>query len=116
MPDPNGKIGHAEVTIGKATIMLSDEYPEMDIVSPQRLGGTTAALMIYVEDVDAVFAQAVAAGAEVIQPVTVQFYGDRSGQLRDPFGHKWSIATHIEDVDPEEMERRASAYYEANPS
>jgi PhnB protein len=116
MPDPNGKIGHAEFKIGNATVMMSDEYPEMGIVSPKTLGGATSGLMIYVEDVDAVFGQAVAAGAEVIQPVTEQFYGDRSGQVRDPFGHKWSIATHVEDVDPEEMARRAQAYYDANPS
>jgi len=112
MPDPAGKIGHAEVKIGGATIMLSDEYPDMGIVSPKTLGGASSGVLIYVEDVDAVFARAVAAGAVVLQPVTDQFYGDRSGQVADPFGHKWSFATHIEDVAPEEMDARAAAYYE----
>jgi PhnB protein len=116
MPDPEGKIGHAEFKIGGATIMLSDEYPEMDVVSPTTLGGATSGLMVYVEDVDAVFAQAVAAGAEVLKPVELQFYGDRSAQLRDPFGHKWFIATHVEDVDDAEMERRAAKYYEEHPT
>jgi len=112
MADPAGKIGHAEVKIGEATIMLSDEYPEMGIVSPKTLGGTSGAVLIYVEDVDDVFARAVTAGAVVLRPVTDQFYGDRSGQLVDPFGHKWSFATHIEDVAPDEMDARAAAYYE----
>jgi len=112
MADPAGKIGHAEVKIGGATIMLSDEYPEMGIVSPKTLGGASSAVLIYVDDVDDVFAHAVTAGAVVLQPVTDQFYGDRSGQLVDPFGHKWSFATHIEDVAADEMDARAAAYYE----
>ena len=112
LPDPSGRIGHAEIKIGGATIMLSDEFPDMGIVSPKTLGGASSGTLVYVEDVDAVFARAVAAGAEVVQPVTDQFYGDRSGQVRDPFGQKWSIATHIEDVSEEEMAARAAAFFE----
>ncbi len=89
--------------------MLADEVPEMGIVSPRSLGGTPVSLLLYVEDVDAVFGRAVSNGAKVLRPVKDQFYGDRSGNLEDPFGHKWTIATHKEDVSPEEMQRRAAA-------
>ena len=109
MPDPRGKIGHAELKIGKAVIMLSDEWPDGGHRSPQSLGGSPVAMMLYFEDVDAIAQQAVAAGAKLTQPLKDQFYGDRSGTLEDPFGHRWFIATHIEDVPPDEMERRAAA-------
>jgi PhnB protein len=106
---PDGRIGHAEMQIGDARFMLADEFPEMKIFSPQTLGGTSVYFLIYVEDVDALFNRAVTAGAKVDKPVADQLYGDRNGTLMDPFGHKWTIATHIEDVSPEEMERRMHA-------
>lgn len=109
MGDPGGKIGHAEIKIGRSIIMVSDEFPELGVVSPKSLGGTACALMFYFPDVDAIVTQAVAAGAKIIRAVENQFYGDRSGKLEDPFGHVWWVATHIEDVSPEEMERRVSA-------
>lgn len=105
---PNGKIGHAELGIGASVIMLSDEYPEMNVRGPKAIGGTPVTVSVYVEDVDAVFDRAVKAGARSLQPVADQFYGDRSGQFEDPWGHKWSVATHIEDVAPAEMEKRAA--------
>jgi PhnB protein len=110
MDGPNGKIGHAEIKIGDSPIMLADEFPDMGFRSPQSLGGTPVSLCLYVEDVDTRFTQAVAAGATVMRPVKDQFYGDRSGTLTDPFGHVWTIATHKEDVTPEEMSRRAEAF------
>ena len=106
MAEPDGKVGHAEIEIGNARIMISDEYPELDVLGPQSRGGTTAGLHLLVDDVDAVFDEAVAAGAKVLKPVSDQFYGERSGKLEDPFGHVWSIGTHVEDVSPEEMKRR----------
>lgn len=109
MPAPDGKIGHAEIKIGNAIIMLSDEYPEMQIVSPQTLGGTPVGLYIYVPDVDALSQRAVAAGATVQRPIADQFYGDRSVTLGDPFGHRWFFATHKEDVAPDELQKRAEA-------
>lgn len=109
MGGPDGKVGHAELGIGDSVVMLADEYPEMDIRGPRAIGGTPVALSIYVEDVDAVVARATQAGAIVKQPVEDRFYGDRVGQIEDPFGHMWSIQTHIEDVPPEEMRRRAEA-------
>jgi PhnB protein len=108
MPAPDGKIGHAELDIGRGVIMLSDEYPEMGVRSPKAIGGSPITIMVYVEDVDSVFNRAVDAGATVLRPVQDEFYGDRSGQLEDPFGHRWSVHTHIEDVSPEEMSRRAA--------
>jgi PhnB protein len=110
MPAPDGKIGHAEIKIGDSHIMLADEYPERGYRGPQSLGGTSVSLMIYVERVDDFFKQALAAGAKELQPIKDQFYGDRSGTLLDPFGHMWTIATHVEDVLPPEMERRAQEY------
>ena len=107
MAEPDGRIGHAELELGNSLIMLADEYPDMGILSPTRIGGTPVTLHAYVEDVDAVFDKALAAGAKALRPVENQFYGDRSGQFEDPFGHRWSIATHVEDVDPDEMARRA---------
>jgi PhnB protein len=112
MDMPGGLIGHAELQIGSSRIMLADEMPEMpDTVtrSPQTLGGTTAGFMIYIPDVDARFKQAVDAGAQVKRPVTNQFYGDRSATIQDPFGHVWTLSTHIEDVSPEEMKKRMAA-------
>lgn len=106
---PGGKIGHAELSIGSALIMLADEYPEMDFRSPNSLGGSPVVIHLYVGDVDQVCERAVAAGAELTRPVADQFYGDRVGQLRDPFGHRWSVATRIENVSIEEMKQRAAA-------
>ncbi len=106
---PGGKIGHAEIRIGDSTIMLADEHPDMGYRSPQSLGGSPVSILLYVEDVDRWFERATAAGGKVTRPVADQFYGDRTGTLIDPFGHVWSISTHVEDVSPEEMHRRASA-------
>ena len=106
---PGGTIAHAELQIGNARIMLGDESPQMGHKSPQSIGGSGTGLMLYVEDVDTVFQRAVDAGAEVTRPLQNQFYGDRSGNVTDPFGHTWTIATHVEDVSPEEMQRRMAA-------
>jgi len=106
-PTPDGKIGHAEIKIGDSPIMLADEYPEMGYKGPQSLGGSPVSIMIYVEDVDTIFNQAVAAGATVKEAVTDKFYGDRLGTVTDPFGHVWHISTHKEDVSIEEMQKRA---------
>ncbi len=108
MPGPDGKIGHAELELGDSLIMLADEYPEMGIRGPKAVGGTPVTISIYVEDADAVFDAALAAGATSLRPVENQFYGDRIGQFEDPFGHRWSVATHVEDVPPDEMEKRAA--------
>jgi PhnB protein len=108
MPMPDGGIGHAELQLGNAVIMLSDEAPEMGIRSPKAIGGSPVTLMVYVEDADAVFDRALQEGATSLRAVEHQFYGDRSGQFEDPFGHRWNVATHVEDVPPEEMERRAA--------
>lgn len=104
-----GKVGHAEIKIGDSPIMLADEHPDMGCVGPKTLGGTPVSIMIYVEDVDTVFNQAVAAGGVQNKPLQDQFYGDRSGTLTDPFGHVWTVATHKEDVTPEEMDKRVAA-------
>jgi PhnB protein len=109
LPGPDGRIGHAELELGDALIMLADAFPEMGIQSPHGIGGTAVSLMVYVEDVDAVFERAIQAGASATRAVEDQFYGDRSGQFIDPFGHRWSIATHVEDVSDEEVARRAAA-------
>jgi PhnB protein len=105
---PGGKVGHAELAIGDSMIMLADEYPEMDAVGPKTVGGTPVTMSVYVENVDATFDRAVKAGAQALRPVEDQFYGDRSGQFLDPFGHKWHVASHIEDVPPDEMAKRAA--------
>jgi PhnB protein len=110
LPGPDGKIGHAEVKIGKAIVMLADEHPNADHIGPKTLGGSTVKLHMYVENVDTFFETAVAAGAKVLMPIADQFYGDRSGRLEDPFGHVWLISTHVEDVSPEEMQKRMEAY------
>ncbi len=109
MEGPGGTVGHAEIAIGKAHIMLADEAPAMNALSPQTIGGTAGSILLYVPDVDAVFKQALKAGATQLRPVENKFYGDRSGMLTDPFGHQWAFATHVEDVSPEEMDRRARA-------
>lgn len=108
-PAPDGKIGHAEIKIGDSPIMLADEYPAMGYNGPQSVGGSPVSLMIYVEDVDAVFNRAIESGGTVKEAVQDKFYGDRIGTLTDPFGHVWHVATHKEDVSLEEMERRAKA-------
>ena len=106
------RIGHAELLIGDSHVMLADEFPERDIRGPKSGGGTSSSLMIYVDDVDTTFRQALEAGAKTDGEMEVkdQFYGDRSGSLVDPFGHKWTIATHVEDVPPEEMQKRMAEF------
>jgi PhnB protein len=111
MGGPDGKIGHAEIKIGNSPIMLADEHPEMGYRGPLTLGGTPVSILLYVNDVDKMAAQAIAAGAKVQRPVKDQFYGDRSGTFADPFGHVWTIATHKEDVSPEEMKKRMAAQH-----
>ena len=109
MEGPDGRIGHAEIKIGDSHVMLADEHPEINARSPQAFGGSPVSLMLYVEDVDATVGRAVEAGAKLIRPVADQFYGDRTGGVTDPFGHFWYVATHVEDVPPEELKRRAAA-------
>jgi len=104
-------IGHAEMKIGNAVFMLADEFPDMGALSPESIGGTAVSLMIYVENVDEFTNRAVTEGLKVLRPVKDQFYGDRSGQFQDPFGHRWVFATHIEDVSPEEMKSRAAKLF-----
>src|SRR5262245_32805811 len=108
MPGPDGKLGHAELQLGDSVIMLADEFPDMGFRSPKSVGGTSVMISVYVEDVDALFDRALAAGASALRPVRDEFYGDRTGQFEDPFGHRWSVATHVEDVAPEEMTKRAA--------
>ncbi|HEV3384907.1 MAG TPA: VOC family protein [Gemmata sp.] len=109
MPGPGGKIMHAEIKIGNSPIMLGDEAPERDVKGPLSLGGSPIGICLYVPNVDAMFDTAIAAGGKALYPVKDQFYGDRSGTLIDPFGHKWTVATHIEDVSPEDMKKRMEA-------
>ena len=109
MPDPQGRIGHAEIRIGDSVIMLADEHHEMGYRGPRTLGGTSVSILLYLADVDAVFERAISAGGKALRPVADQFYGDRMGTLEDPFGHVWTLGTHIEDVSPEEMKRRMAA-------
>jgi PhnB protein len=106
---PDDKIGHAELEIGDSVIMLADANPDIDVRSPKSIGGTPIALHVYVDDVESVFEKAMEAGARQLRPVENQFYGDRSGQFEDPFGHRWNVATHVEDVSPDEMAKRAAA-------
>jgi PhnB protein len=113
MAMPDGRIGHAEIKINDASIMLADECPEMEFRSPQSLGGSPVTIHLYVEDVDALTNRSVAAGAKVLRPVEDQFYGDRAGKLADPFGHVWYVATHKEDVSPEEIQRRSEEMFSA---
>ena len=109
MMQRDGRVGHAEIRIGRAPVMLADEFPEMEFRSPLALGGTPVNILVYVEDVDTLAVQAQAAGATIKRPVADQFYGDRVVVLVDPFGHSWSFASHIEDVSPDEMKKRAAA-------
>lgn len=109
MAGPDGRLGHAELEIGESVIMLADENPAMAIQGPKKIGGTPVTLHVYVEDSDAAFERALNSGATSLRPIEDQFYGDRSGQFEDPFGHKWNVATHVEDVPPDEMEKRAAA-------
>lgn len=106
MPGPEGKVGHAELNIGESVIMLADEFPDMGVRGPKSVGGTPVTIHVYVEDVDATMDRAVKSGATVLRPVEDKFYGDRGGEFEDPFGHHWSIATHIEDLTPEQMQER----------
>jgi PhnB protein len=107
---PDGRIGHAEVTIGDSRIMLSDEFPDMGARGPKTLGGSPVSIYLYVEDVDALTGRAIAAGAKAVRAVEDKFYGDRSGTLEDPFGHTWHVATHKEDLSAEEVRRRAEKF------
>jgi PhnB protein len=109
MADAKGRVGHAEIRIGDSVVMLADTQPGAPCSGPRSLGGSTVGLMIYLENVDTVFARALKAGGKSLRPLVNQFYGDRSGTLEDPFGHVWTVATHIEDVPPEEIERRVAA-------
>jgi PhnB protein len=106
VPAPDGRIAHAELEIGDSLIMLADPFPGMSSKPPKQLGGTSGSVFVYVEDVDAFAQRAVDAGAQITMPIQDQFWGDRFGQLTDPFGHNWGVATHIEDVPPDEMARR----------
>jgi PhnB protein len=108
LPGPDGTIGHAELQLGDSLIMVADEAPQFGLRGPRAIGGTPVTISVYVEDVDGVFERAVQAGATALRPVEDQFYGDRSGQFEDPFGHRWSIATHVADVSPDEMSQRAA--------
>ena len=109
LASPGGRIGHAELAIGSSVIMLADEHPEMGARGPRSVGGSPVGLHLYIADVDAVTARAIEAGAKLLQPIEDKFYGDRLGTIEDPFGHKWYISTHIEDLSPEEIGRRAAA-------
>ncbi len=111
MAQPDGRIGHAELQIGDSKFMLADEFPEMDVRSPRSIGGTAVMLHLYVEDVDTVVGRALSAGAKALRPIQDQFYGDRSGSVADPYGHVWHVATHKEDLSPEEIRRRAAAQH-----
>jgi PhnB protein len=108
MPGPDGRIGHAELQLDDSVVMLADEFPEMGAKAPSAYGGSPVSLSVYVEDVDATFERATESGATVVRPLENQFYGDRSATFDDPFGHRWTIHTHVEDVSPEEMARRAA--------
>lgn len=110
MDAPGGKVGHAELELGGSLLMLADEQPEMGMPGPRSVGGSPVTLHVYVEDVDAVFDRAMQAGATVVEPVQLQFYGDRTARFEDPFGHSWNVATHVEDVSGEEMARRAAEW------
>ncbi len=114
MDGRDGRVAHAEIKIGDSHVMLGDESPEVGARSPQSYGGSPVSLMLYVEDVDAVVGRAVEAGATLKRPVADQFYGDRTGGIEDPFGHVWYVATHVEDVPPEELQKRAEAAHQGN--
>ena len=109
MGGPDGKVGHAELQVGDGVVMLADEHPDMGYRGPKTIGGTPVTIGVYVEDVDKTFDAALKAGAKSLRAVENQFYGDRSGQFEDPYGHRWSVSTHVEDVPPDEMQKRAAA-------
>ena len=109
MPGPDGRVFHAELELGDSMIMLGDQNPDLDVRGPHAIGGTPMMVHVYVEDADSVFERAIGAGARALRTVEDQFYGDRSGRFEDPFGHRWDVATHVEDVAPEEMKKRAAA-------
>jgi PhnB protein len=111
---PDGRIGHAELKIGKGLVMVSDEFPERNILGPKSLGGTAVAIQVYVRDMDVVMKRAEKAGGKVLRPATDEFYGDRSGMIEDPFGHVWMIQTHIEDVSPAQMKRRMADMFKSS--
>ncbi|WP_327114571.1 VOC family protein [Nocardia sp. NBC_01730] len=111
MPGPDGKIAHCELMFGNSVVMLGDPAPDMGFLDPKTVGGTPVNLYVYVEDADAAFAAALAAGASELTPMTTQFYGDRSGAFEDPWGHRWTVATHVEDVPPDEMDRRMTELF-----
>jgi PhnB protein len=116
LPGPGGKVMHAEIKIGDSMVMLADEFPEMNIQGPESIGGSPVGICLYVEDADTTFKRAIDAGATEERPLQDQFYGDRSGTVVDPFGHKWTICTHIEDLSPEEIEKRmAEAMQQSGP-
>jgi PhnB protein len=108
MDGPEGRIGHAELELGTSVIMLADEHPEVDALAPATVGGSPVSLHVYVEDVDSVFSKAIEAGATAVSELEDKFYGDRMGTFVDPFGHRWHVASHVEDIPPEEMSKRAA--------
>ena len=112
MSKPDGKIGHAELRIGDAKIMLADEFPEMDARSPNAFGGSPVGIHLYIKNVDAVIEKALSKGAKLLRPAETMFYGDRSGAIEDPYGHKWYVSTHVEEVSPKEMKKRAAQLFE----
>jgi PhnB protein len=116
MTTPDGKVGHSEIWIGNAVVMLADESPQMNFRSPQSIGGSPVTLVLYVNDVDEIANRAVAAGAKLVQPVADMFYGDRAGSIQDPFGHIWHIATHKEDLSPKEIKKRAASHHSSSHS
>jgi PhnB protein len=111
MGAPDGKVGHAEIQIGDSRVMLADEFPEMGFLSPKTIGGSPVMMHVYVEDVDTTVSRATGAGAKLTRPVADQFYGDRAGQVEDPFGHRWYVSTHKEDLTPEEIDKRREAQF-----
>ncbi len=115
MADPTGKVGHAEIKIGDSRVMLADEVPEMGFKGPTTFGGSPVSLLLYVKDVDKVVAQATFAGAKIVRPVEDKFYGDRAGSIEDPFGHTWTVATHVEDLSMVEIEKRATMTFTLEP-
>ena len=116
MPAPGGKVGHAELKFGDSRVMIADEFPEMEFKSPRAFGGSPVHIHLYIDGVDAVVAQAVAAGAKIVRAVADQFYGDRLGTVSDPWGHVWHVSTHIEDLTEEEMKKRAAAAMQNKPA
>jgi len=110
MPSPDGRVAHGEIKIGESMVMMAEEFPEMGFSGPQTLGGSSVSLLLYVDDVDELFAQAIDAGAEVLRPIENQFYGDRAGTLCDPYGHIWTIATHVEDLTPQQVVDRSKEF------